>query len=67
MSDEEQEDEFFENIGDGDYIFIIDMQGNLKSYALPESLGDDDTVPDCIEKIMQLFSASRSYIQHTIH
>jgi hypothetical protein len=64
MSDEDQEDEFF---GDGDYIFIIDMQGNLKSYALPETLGDDEAVPDCIEKIMEIFAASRGYTQPTIH
>jgi hypothetical protein len=67
MTDEEQDGDFFAEIDEGDYIFIIDVQGNLKSYALPESLGDHEEVPDSIEQIMKIFAASRSYTQQTIH
>lgn len=67
MTTDNEDTQLDMEVGEGDYIFIIDREGNLKSYALPEGLEDYDEVPTSIEKIMKIFKAQRSYTQHTIH
>ena len=67
VGEDKEVDEDFEEIEQGDYIFVIDVYGNLKSYALPENLEDDDELPDSIEQIMKIFKRQRSFVQQTIH
>lgn len=62
----EVDQEFMDSLADdGDYIFVIDGAGKLKSYALPEDLDEDD-LPASVQKIMKIFSSQKMYAA-TIH
>jgi hypothetical protein len=58
------EDDFVDSIADGDYIFVVDAKGNLKSVLLPE-----DTMmetPDRVQKVMNIFGISE-FVNETVH
>ena len=58
------EDDFVDSIADGDYIFVMDSKGNLKSVLLPE-----DTMvetPDKVQKVMHIFGISE-FVNETVH
>ena len=65
MEDESQE--LMEEIQDGDYIFILDASGNLKSYAVPENIEYMDEMPPNIKKIMKIFKNQTFMQQQTLH
>jgi len=50
-------DDFADTIDDGDYIFVLDGDGNLKSLLLPDDY-DVSAAPEKIEKAMKLFGIS---------
>jgi len=64
--DTESED-FLDEIQDGDYIFVIDGSGNLKSYAVPENIEYMDEMPTNIKKIMKIFKNQAFMQQQTLH
>ena len=55
----------FDNIDDTDYIFIVDIDGHLKSVLLPDGF-EDATPPENITKILEIFDVGTSY-SGTIH
>lgn len=59
------EDEFIDSIADGDYIFVIDAQGNLKSVLMPETVSLEP-IPDEVQQVMGIFDLSHVANQ-TIH
>ena len=63
----EDGDEFHDEIEEEDYIFVIDSEGNLKSYALPEHLECEEEMPESIKKIMKIFKQQRVFNHQTIH
>jgi len=64
---DEQENDFLDEIEDGDYIFVVDSEGNLRSYAMPESIEDEQDFPDNIKKIMKIFKNQTRMTQQTLH
>lgn len=50
-------DDFVDSIADGDYIFVLDSDGNLKSLLLPDDY-DQLAAPERIEQVMKLFGIS---------
>jgi hypothetical protein len=63
---EVNEDEFVDNIEDGDYIFIMDSEGDLKSVLLPEGHTLYDDTPENVEKVMNVFGIS-GFQNKTLH
>lgn len=55
----------FDDIDDTDYIFVVDVDGNLKSVLLPDGF-EDATTPENITKILQIFEVGTFY-SGTIH
>lgn len=63
-SSSHNEEDFVDSIADGDYIFVMDSKGNLKSVLLPE-----DTMtatPESVQKIMDIFGISE-LVNETVH
>lgn len=58
-------DDFADTIDDGDYIFVLDSEGNLKSLLLPDDF-DGSAAPEKIEKALKLFGISEIEKQ-TLH
>lgn len=50
-------DDFVDSITDGDYIFVLDNDGNLKSLLVPDDF-DQQSAPERVEKAMKLFGIS---------
>ena len=59
------EDEFIDSIADGDYIFVIDSQGKLKSMLMPEP-ASMDPMPAEVQQVMGVFDLT-CYPGETIH
>lgn len=53
-----EDDEFFDNIDDGDYVFIMDAEGNLKTVMLPEEYNLSD-IPEKVQDALQFFGISK--------
>ena len=53
LTEEELNEDYEEALGPEDYAFIIDNEGNLKSFYMPEEFTMDH--PAIIKKIMKLF------------
>ena len=64
---DDQDNGFLEDIEEGDYIFVVDSEGNLRSYAMPESIEDEHDFPDNIKKIMKIFKNQAFMTQQTLH
>lgn len=60
-----EECDAFDDIDDTDYIFVVGKDGNLKSLLLPDGF-ENDTTPDNVAKIMQIFEMG-SFYSGTIH
>lgn len=62
--DEGTEDDFFDNIADDDYVFVVDKNGALKTLLCPE---DETTVAsDQILSLMKAFGIDL-HATHTLH
>lgn len=64
---DEQESTFLDDIEDGDFIFVVDSDGNLRSYAMPEFIESEHDFPDNIKKIMKIFKNQAKMTQQTLH
>ena len=62
---EDNEEDFIDSIADGDYIFVIDAQGKLKSVLMPETVSLDP-VPDEVQQVMGIFDLNYM-ANETIH
>lgn len=62
--DEGTEDDFFDNIADDDYVFVVDKNGALKTLLCP----DDETavVSEQILVLMKAFGVDL-HATHTLH
>lgn len=58
------EDDFIDSIAEGDYIFVVDSKGNLKSVLLPEDSFAE--TPDRVQKVMHIFGISE-FENETVH
>ncbi len=63
--DDDDDDNFMEDLDAGDFVFILNENGDLKSLMLPEDY-QDGTAPENVIKVLKLFGAS-GIQQHTIH
>lgn len=59
------EDEFVDSIADGDYIFVMDSKGNLKSMLLPEEL-EMAPIPENVQKVMDIYGITEFH-NETVH
>lgn len=48
-----EDDEF--DADDGDYGFLIDREGNLKTMFCPDDITRDTKIPSSIKRIMKIF------------
>jgi hypothetical protein len=62
--DAETED-FIDSIADGDYIFVVDSDGNLKSLLLPDDYNQEST-PENVGKVMKALGVS-AIEKQTLH
>jgi hypothetical protein len=58
-------DDFIDTIADGDYIFVLDSDGNLKSLLLPDDY-EKQQAPEKIEQALKLFGVS-AIEKQTLH
>lgn len=58
------EDDFVDSIADGDYIFVMDSKGNLKSVLLPEDTMSE--TPEKVQKVMSIFGIAE-FVNETVH
>jgi hypothetical protein len=58
-------DDFVDSIADGDYIFVLDSDGNLKSLLLPDDY-EQELAPEKIEQALKLFGVS-AIEKQTLH
>lgn len=62
MSDEYNNDDEYDILDDinpEDYILVLDGNGKLRGISLPESIDDNDDVPDAIAKIMAILLVNK--------
>ena len=62
--DEGTEDDFFDNIADDDYVFIVDKDGKLKTMLCPED--ETAVASDQILNVMKAFGIDL-HATHTLH
>ena len=60
------EEEFISSIGDTDYIFIMNKDGNLKSILIPEDM-ENAELPDSVKQVMEIFELDDLTQPRTIH
>lgn len=53
----------FNNLAEGDFVFIVDDQGSLKTILVPEEYDD---VPNNVKKIFRIFGI-KSLANQTLH
>ena len=63
--DEVTEEDFFDCIGEHDFVFIVNHDGTLKTVLLPDEFEMTD-LPDNVKKVMQIFDIS-SFQARTLH
>ena len=63
--DEVTEEDFFDCIGEHDFVFIVNHDGTLKTVLLPDEFEMTD-MPDNVKKVMQIFDIS-SFQARTLH
>jgi hypothetical protein len=56
--------DFLDNIGDEDFILILDQSGDLKTILLPEDRTED--IPEKLTKILSLLGVS-NFQARTLH
>jgi hypothetical protein len=57
----------FEALGDGDFVFIVDESGHLKSVLVPEDFeGFTNETPTTVQKIFKIFGIKQLNNQ-TLH
>ena len=57
----------FSALGDGDFVFVVDESGNLKSVLVPEDFdGFTNETPLNIQKIFKIFGI-KQVNQNTLH
>jgi alkyl hydroperoxide reductase subunit AhpC len=61
---DEIDEDFFDNIGETDYVFIVDKDGNLKTMLCPDN--EIYTASDQILLIMKTFGINL-HDTHTLH
>ncbi len=59
------EDDFLDSIGEQDYVFILDKDGELKTVLLPDEF-EDNHVPDTVQKILKTLGIDQLQ-SHTLH
>ena len=59
------EDDFLDSIGEQDYVFILDKDGELKTVLLPDEF-EDTHVPESVQKILKTLGIDRLQ-SHTLH
>ncbi len=59
------EDDFLDSIGEQDYVFILDKDGELKTVLLPDEF-EDNHVPEAVQKILKTLGIDRLQ-SHTLH
>ena len=59
------EEEFLDSIGETDFVFILDADGNLKTLLMPESVQDDDSVPENVLKVLKALGMESK--ERTLH
>jgi len=60
------EEEFISSIGDTDYIFIMNKDGNLKSILIPEDM-ENAELPDSVKQVMEIFELDDLTQPRTLH
>lgn len=63
--DEVTEEDFFDCIGENDFVFIVNHDGTLKTVLLPDEF-EMTAMPDNVKKVMQIFDIS-SFQARTLH
>ena len=59
------EDDFLDSIGEQDYVFILDKDGELKTVLLPDEF-EDDQVPANVQQVLKTLGVDRLQ-SHTLH
>lgn len=59
------EDDFLDSIGEQDYVFILDKDGELKTVLLPEEF-EDNQVPANVQQVLKTLGIDRLQ-SHTLH
>lgn len=59
------EDDFLDSIGEQDYVFILDKDGELKTILLPDEF-EDNHVPASVQQILKTLGIDRLQ-SHTLH
>lgn len=62
---EDNEEDFIDSIADGDYIFVVGSDGQLKSVLLPQEF-ESDPVPESVQQVMTVFGIT-GFENQTIH
>jgi|LauGreDrversion4_2_1035121.scaffolds.fasta_scaffold451359_3 hypothetical protein len=61
-----EEQDFLDNIGDDDFLLILDSNGDLKTILLPESLTEN--IPKNLVQILKILGIDNHNLQsRTIH
>lgn len=55
----DDEYDILDDINPEDYILVLDGNGKLRGISLPESIDDNDDVPDAIAKIMAILLVNK--------
>lgn len=58
-TDDIAEDDFLSSIGDDDFVFIVNKDGKLKAFLMPEE-SEDLQFSDSISEVFEFFKASIS-------
>jgi hypothetical protein len=54
MPIDNEEYDILDDVNPEDYILVIDGNGVLRGISLPETITDEDEVPDTIEKVITM-------------
>lgn len=66
-NEEKFEEEFYNKLSEGDFVFIIDEQGSLKSVLVPEEFDVDvGLLPPNIKRVFKIFGI-KQLTNQTIH
>lgn len=63
--EEVTEDEFFDCIGEHDFVFIVNHDGTLKTVLLPDEF-EMTVLPDNVKRVMEIFDVA-NFQSRTLH
>jgi hypothetical protein len=57
MIEDISEDDFLDSIDEDDFVFVLDCEGNLKTFIFPDEF-DNSTIPKNILDILNIFGVN---------